>query len=212
LVARRRGFGEGPVGFMSGLTGGVAPRPPGGPIYGRLLSGMVAGELEPIDAGRLLEPAIEAEIAFVIGHRVEGPGVTLAGVLAATRGVLPALEIVASRWRGGDPADFVADNAASAHVVLGGRLVDPEACDLRLAGMAMWRAGRLIGAGAGARVLGHPAQAVAWLANALGERGEALESGQVVLSGSLAPAVPVGPGDAVTAEIGVLGAVSARFA
>lgn len=214
IAGRRTADGERGIGWKIGLTGAVEPRPPGGPIYGRLLSGMVAAELEPIDAGRMHEPEIEAEIAFVMGRRLDGPGVTIADVLAATRGVMPALEIIASRWRGeGATHDFVADNAASAHVVLGGRLVSVEDVDLRLTGMALWHGdGRLLATGAGARVLGHPAQAVAWLANALGAHGEPLEAGDVVLSGSLAAALPVRSGDTFAAELAGLGTVSARFA
>jgi 2-keto-4-pentenoate hydratase len=214
IVARRTADGERGIGWKVGLSGAVEPRPSGGPIYGRLLSGMVAAELEPIGTRALHGPEIEAEIAFVMGRRLDGPGVTIADALAATRGVMPALEIIASRWRGeGVPHDFVADNSASAHVVLGGRLVPPGDVDLPLTGMALWHGdGRLLATGAGARVLGHPAQAVAWLANALGAHGEPLEAGDVVLSGSLAPAYPVRPGDTFTAELAGLGRVSARFA
>jgi 2-keto-4-pentenoate hydratase len=65
--------------------------------------------------------------------------------------------------------------------------------------------------GVGAAALGHPARAVAWLANKLAEFGEGLEEGDVVLSGSLGRAVPVGPGDVVTLEMTGLPPLSLRF-
>jgi 2-keto-4-pentenoate hydratase len=108
--------------------------------------------------------------------------------------------------------DFVADNAASALAVLGSALVPVDGLDLRLVGMVQSLGGDVVATGAGARVLGHPAASVAWLANALAAAGRQLDAGTFVLSGSLAPAVPAEAGDAFTVEFDRLGTVSVAFA
>jgi 2-oxopent-4-enoate/cis-2-oxohex-4-enoate hydratase len=168
-----------------------------------------------IAAATLHAPEVEGEIAFRLGAPLHGPGVTVDDVLAATH-VLPAIEILAGRLEGSDHAvvDLIADNAFSALAAVGETPVAPDGLDLRLAGMAHWSGDELVATGAGARVLGHPAAAVAWLANALHAAGEpqGLEAGQVVLSGSLAPAVPAAPGDSFTVEVDRLGAVAVAFA
>jgi 2-keto-4-pentenoate hydratase len=208
--------GERLAGWKVGMTSAVgrgADAP--GPIYGWLLASMLVPAGEPIDTATLHEPDVEGEIAFVLDAPLRGPGVTAAGVLAATRGVLPAIEIIAGRLLPGEHtvADFIADNAFSALAVLGDPLVAADDIDLRLLGMVHSRGAEVVGTGAGARVLGHPAAAVAWLANALAANGDpGLEAGQVVLSGSLAPAVRARAGDAFTVEIDRLGAVSVAFA
>jgi 2-keto-4-pentenoate hydratase len=107
--------------------------------------------------------------------------------------------------------DFVADNAASARAVLGGALVPVDDLDLRLVGMVASSGGEVLATGAGARVLGHPAASVAWLANALADSGQQLDAGTFVLSGSLAPAIPARPGETFTVEFDRLGTVSVVF-
>jgi 2-keto-4-pentenoate hydratase len=203
------------AGWKVGLTsavGGRAGAP--GPIYGQLLSDMVVADGDPVPVARLRSPEVEGEIAFVLERPLRGPGVTVADVLAATRGVRPAIEIIAGRLDGGDhvPCDFIADNAASALAVLGGSLLPVGGLDLRLVGMAQWRGDDLVATGAGARVLGHPAAAVAWLANALAAAERQLDAGTFVLTGSLAPAVPARAGDAFLVEFDHLGSVSVNFA
>jgi 2-keto-4-pentenoate hydratase len=161
----------------------------------------------------LIQPRVEGEIAFVLDRELEGPGVTVAQVLRATWAVVAAIEVIDSRiqdWRIELP-DTVADNASSARVVLGGMMLPPQSVDLELAGMVLRKNGRVAATGAGAAVLEHPAAAVAWLANKLAEFGERLEAGQVVLSGALAAAVPVGPGDVVEVAVQGMGAVHVAF-
>jgi 2-keto-4-pentenoate hydratase len=217
LVARLAQDGAVPAGWKVGLTsaiGGRAGAP--GPIYGQLLSDMVLPQSEPIPAGELHHPEVEGEIAFVLDRPLRGPGVTVADVLAATRGVLPAIEIIAGRLEPGDHTvvDFVADNAASARAVLGDALVPVDDLDLRLVGMVQSAGDDVVATGAGARVLGHPAASVAWLANALADGpppARQLDAGTFVLSGSLAPAVPAQPGDTFTVEFDRLGSVSVAF-
>jgi 2-keto-4-pentenoate hydratase len=208
LLGYAKRAGDRPAGWKIGMT---APGTPG-PIYGELLAGMFVAPGQPI-AG-LHEPDVEGEIAFVLDRPLRGPGVTAADVRAATRGVLPAIEVIAGRLEPGEHAvaDFIADNAASARAVLGETLVPIDGLDLRLVGMAHWRGDELVATGAGARVMGDPAAAVAWLANALAAAGAGLEAGTVVLSGSVAPPVRARPGDAFTVEFDRLGTVSVAFA
>jgi 2-keto-4-pentenoate hydratase len=209
--------GEAVLGWKVGMASAVgraADAP--GPTYGRLLASMLVGPGEPIPRGALHAPEVEGEIAFVLGAPLRGPCVAVADVLAATRGVLPAIEIFAGRLEPGDHtvADLIADNASSARYLVGDTLVAADGLDLRLLGMVQTRGDAVVGAGAGARVLGHPAASVAWLANALAANDEpvALEAGHVVLSGSLAPPVPARAGDEFTVELDRLGTLSVAFA
>ncbi|MCP2353646.1 2-keto-4-pentenoate hydratase [Nonomuraea thailandensis] len=184
------------------------------PDYGHLTASMFHLDSTPIDVGRFLQPRIEPEIAFVLGKPLAGPGLTTADAVEAVDYLLPALEIIDSRIHGWKIklADTVADNASSGGVVLGAQPVPLQAVDLRLAGCLLCRDGHVVQTGATGAVLGSPLNALTWLANTLGERGQRLEAGHVVLSGSITAAIPVQAGQIVTAEIAGLGSVSAVFA
>jgi 2-keto-4-pentenoate hydratase len=216
LVALLEQDGRKTVGFKVGNVSAVRRRSerPGDPIYGALLEGMIVDPLQPIDTAALRGPEVEGEFAFYLERPLRGPGLTVADVLAATRGVVPALEIIAGRLEPGQhtPEDSVADNAKGSLAVLGGALVSVEAIDLRLVGVVLSCDGEILGTGAGAQVLGHPAQAVAWLANALHEQGQGLSAGQIVLSGSATGAFAVAAGQTVRADFDRLGSVGASFA
>ena len=184
------------------------------PDYGHLLARMFWPEQEPIPLSGFLQPRVEPETAFVLAKPLRGPGVTIADAIAAVGFVLPALELIDSRirdWKIG-LADTLADNATSGGVVLGGSPTPLSAADLRLAGCNLHKNGELAGTGAAGAVLGSPLRALAWLANTVGARGVELEAGQVILPGSVTAAIPVGPGDTVTATFAGLGRVTARFA
>ena len=183
------------------------------PDFGVLLDSMFLPEGITAPVSRFLRPRAEPEIAFVLGRRLAGPGVTVAEALAAVDFVLPALEIIDSRiadWNITLP-DTVADNASSGAVVLGSRPVKPTDLDLSLTGCLLYRGGVIAGAGAGGAVLGSPVNALVWLANTLGGRGVALEAGHVILPGSVCAAVPFGPGDTVAAAFDRIGTVSVTF-
>jgi 2-keto-4-pentenoate hydratase len=170
-------------------------------------------ENEPIPAARFLQPRVEPEIAFVLAGELRGPGVTVADAIGAVGFVLPALELIDSLirdWRI-SLLDTIADNASSAGVILGSSPVPLAGADLRLAGCNLHKNGQLAGTGAGGAVLGSPLTALVWLANTVGERSVVLEPGQVILPGSVTAAIPVGPGDTVTATFAGLGSVTARF-
>ncbi|MEW5932780.1 MAG: fumarylacetoacetate hydrolase family protein [Bacillota bacterium] len=204
LVGRKVGLTSRPMQDLLGVNE---------PDYGFLLDRMVVPPGDEISCSLLIQPRVEGEIAFVLDCGLEGPGVTVAQVLRATWAVVTAIEVIDSRirdWRIRLP-DTVADNASSARVVLGGVMLPAQSVDLELAGMVLRKNGRVAATGAGAAVLGHPAAAVAWLANKLAEFGERLEAGQVVLPGALAAAVPVGPGDVVEVAVQGLGAVHVVF-
>ncbi len=183
------------------------------PDYGHILDRVVVPEGEPISMSRLIAPRVESEICFLLKDDLEGPGVNAASVLAATLGVMPALEIIDSRikdWKI-KVADSIADNASNALVVLGGKLTPVADLDLRTIGMVLERNGEIVATGAGAAVMGNPAQSVAWLANALGDYGSGLHAGEFIMSGSLTAAVPAGAGLAFSATFDHLGTVRARF-
>jgi 2-keto-4-pentenoate hydratase len=183
------------------------------PDYGHLLDDMLLLEDEPCKRSELILPKVEGEVAFVLKGRLRGPGVHVADVLRATDGVMASLEIVDSRIRDWKIklADTVADNASSARFVLGSRLLPAHDFDLRRIGMYLAKNGQVVNSGAGVAVWGHPAAAVAWLANKLAAFDVALEPGEIVLSGAVTAAVNVEAGDVVEAHFDRLGSVSVRF-
>ena len=215
MLARRLDAGERVVGKKVGVTSRAVMDMLGvfQPDFGWLTDGMVFNEGQAVAASTLIQPKAEGEIAFVLKKTLRGPGVTAADVLAATEGVMACFEIVDSRIRDWKIKiqDTVADNASCGVFVLGDRLVDPRDVDLGTCGMVLEKNGDIVATGAGAAALGHPANAVAWLANTLGRLGIALEAGEVVLSGSLGIMVPVQAGDNLRVTIGGIGGCSVRF-
>ena len=183
------------------------------PDYGILDDRIVFREGQPITMESLIFPRIEPEIAFLLKHDLKGPGVNAATVLEATEGVLPALEVVDSRFGPGQITvrDSIADNASAGLMILGGKLTPVKDLDMRLLGMVFEHDGRVVSTGAGAAVLGNPAQSVAWLANKLAEFGITLKKGEFVMSGSLVSAVKIEAGSFFTATFDRLGPVSALF-
>jgi 2-oxo-3-hexenedioate decarboxylase len=209
---RRLAAGERPLGYKLGLTSRAKQLAMGveDPLWGFLTSGLLHDEEAPLAVGELIHPRAEPEIAFLLGADVDGATATTASVLAATRGVFPALEILDSRY-----ADFkftlsdvIADNASAAGVVCGGRLLEPSALDLQLEGMVLRRDGEVVETAAGAAVSGHPAAAVAWLARRVGT----LPAGAIVISGGLTAPVSLAPGMTISAGYTNLGSVTLRCA
>ncbi len=190
------------------------------PDSGLLLADMFFhdGGLVPTD--RFIATRVEAELAFVMKHRLAGPDCTIFDVLNATDFVVPALEILDTRIERVDAAtkatrkifDTIADNAANAGIVLGGCPIRPTETDLRWIGALCYRNGQLEETGLAAGVLNHPATAVAWLANKIAPNGLALEAGQVVLAGSFIRPIEARKGDTIQADYGPYGTVSCYFA
>ncbi|NNU82833.1 2-keto-4-pentenoate hydratase [Geobacillus sp. BMUD] len=184
------------------------------PDYGHLLDDMAVENGGVVSWEQVLQPKVEAEIAFVLKRDLVGPRVTVIDVLLATDYIVPALEIVDSRIADWNICleDTIADNASSGLYVLGEKRLPVHAVDISQIGMALYRNGKLTNTGVGAAALGHPALCVAWLANKLHEYGKELKAGEVILSGALSAAVSVEPGDVFFARFAHLGEVRVEFA
>jgi 2-oxo-3-hexenedioate decarboxylase len=213
ILERKLADGEQIVGAKLGLTSRAKQESMGvhEPIYAWLTDRMLSPLEAPLALDELIHPRAEPEIVFVLERDLAGPGVSAQVVLDATTAVCCGMEIIDSRY-----ADFrftlpdvVADNASSARFVLGPRRVAPD-FDLSLEGCLLEVHGDLVATAAGAAVLGHPAEAVALLANALGARGRKLEAGWIVLSGGLTDAQPVTRGRNIAATFARLGSVGVR--
>ncbi len=214
-IARRVAAGETHVGKKIGLTAKVVQNLFGvnEPDFGHLLSGMTYADGDSIDSSQFIQPKGEGEIGFMLKRDLSGPGVTSADVLAATECIIPCFELVDSRIRDWKikVQDTVADNGSSAAFVLGAQAVSPKNIDLATLGMVLEKNGEVIGTGAGAATLGHPFNAVAWLANALGAYGITLKAGELILSGSLSIMFPIQRGDSLRMTLGGVGSASCRF-
>ena len=189
------------------------------PDSGILFDDMFFADGGEVPAGRFIATRVEAELAFVMKSRLAGPSCTIFDVLNATDYVVPALEILDTRIERVDAktkatrkiVDTIADNAANAGIVVGGRPFRPLDVDLRWIGAMCYRNGSLEETGLAAGVLNHPANGIAWLANKLSPLGLALEPGQIVLSGSFIRPVETRSGDTIQADYGPYGMVSCYF-
>ncbi len=216
MVARRVAAGENIVGKKIGVTSAPVQEMLGvfQPDFGFLTDGMIFADGADIPiAGHMIAPRAEGEIAFRLKSDLVGPGVTGQDVLDATESIMACFEIVDSRiadWKI-KIEDTVADNASCGVYVLGTNEVDPR--DLELANLAMrvYKNGELNCEGVSSAVQGSPLTAVAWLANTLGEFGIPFKAGEVILSGSLVPLIPVVAGDKMSLEIEGLGGCSCNF-
>ncbi|WP_160718946.1 2-keto-4-pentenoate hydratase [Bacillus sp. USDA818B3_A] len=180
------------------------------PIYGYVFDYMLIENGGKLPLHQMIHPKVEAEIAFVIGVDIEGPGVTGAQVLAKTDYVLPALEIIDSRYENFNFTlpDVIADNASTSRVVFGTTLKKPEQFELDLLGSTLSINGEIKELGAGAAVLGHPAHSIAMLANMLARKGEKVRKGDVILTGGITSAVRLAYGDVVSGKFDGLGEVT----
>lgn len=214
LVALLLADGDTVVGHKVGVTSKAMQRliGIGSPDHGPVLASTVYRDGDMIPLDRFIQPKVEAEIVFVLGERLAGPGVTVLQARAAIAGAVAGMEIVDSRiadWRI-KLADTVADLASNGAMATSSRLTPLDGWDPRLVGMTLTRNGELIDSGAGAAALGDPVAVVAWLANTLGEAGVALEPGHLIMTGALHAAVPMTPGDVFRAEFDRLGPVTIR--
>jgi 2-oxo-hept-3-ene-1,7-dioate hydratase len=189
------------------------------PDYAPLMDDMFFASGSDIPFERFIAPRVEVELAFVLRAALQGPGVTLFDVLRATDYVTPALEILDARIEQFDRDtraprkvfDTIADFAANAGIVVGGRPVKPDTVDLRWVAALLYKNAVLEETGVAAAVLNHPAAGVAWLANKIAPYGEGLRPGDVVLGGSFTRPTAVVRGDVLHADYGRLGSISMRF-
>lgn len=185
------------------------------PDFGFLTDAMQVadGTTVSLSQAALIQPRAEGEIAFLLRTDLRGPNITREDVLDATECVMPCFEIVDSRIRDWKIRiqDTVADNASCGVFVLGQTRTAPRALDLALVRLGMFRNGREVGSGLGSAVQGHPAEAVAWLANTLSGFGIPFLKGEIILSGSLTPLVPAVAGDQFNLTIDRLGSAAVAF-
>jgi 2-oxo-hept-3-ene-1,7-dioate hydratase len=182
------------------------------PDFGFLMDDMIVNDGAQIRADRFMLPRLEVELAFILGEDLEGPTARVHDVMRATELITPALEII--DYRTETPrqiVDTIADNAAAAAMVVGGRVVRPWDVDVRWIGATLSKNGVIEESGVSAAVMGHPAAGIAWLVNKLHPLGGKLKKGEIVLAGSFTRPVSVAAGDVIQVDYGPLGAIGVSF-
>ena len=204
------------VGRKIGLTSKVVQNQLGvdQPDFGMLFDDMAVSDGEEVPVGMVLQPRVEGEISFVMERELAMEKPTPSDVVDAIAYVTPSIEIVGSRIKDWDIniQDTIADNASAALYVVGNQKVSLDSFDGRLCGMVLECQGEPLTVGAGAACLGHPVNAVRWLAKEMVRRGRPLGAGDVVMSGALGPMVPITPGHVYEVRINEVGSCRAAFA
>jgi 2-keto-4-pentenoate hydratase len=206
--------GERVIGWKVGFTSTVTQAQFGcaEPVGGFLLGEGVVPSGGEVPMARFVGLIVEAEIAFVLGRDLVGPGVTPAQALVAVEGALPALELVDVRYTGKPLAsDVIADGVFANAIVLGTPLTPIAGLDLALEGLVYELNGVRTATNTAAEVLGNPVNSLVWLANHLGARGLGLRAGDLVMTGSISLLLRPKAGDVVRATYTRLGSVSVRF-
>ncbi|MGX1307991.1 2-oxo-hept-3-ene-1,7-dioate hydratase [Amorphus suaedae] len=182
------------------------------PDYGYIFSDQVMSDGAKVRYEDFCVPRVEPELTFILDKPLKGPGIGLVDVLRATEYVVPSIEIIDARVQNPRKIfDTVSDNGAGAGIVLGGRPVKVDEVDLRWVGAIFYRNSEIEETGIAAGVLGHPAMAIAWLANKLAPFDVTLEPGHLMLSGSFTRPVWAEKGDTLHADFGPLGSVAVQF-
>lgn len=200
-----------PVGYKVGFTSEAVQSDleVDAPAYGHVLADTVH-EDRRFDTEELLGPRVEPEIAVLLEEELTPP-VSRLDVLAAVELVVPVVEVVDSRIREWDvtAATAVADNTLAGRVLVGDRTTAGDV-DLGREGVELLVGGEQRATGTGAAVLGHPADAVALLAEERADHGETLGAGEFVTTGSITEPVPIAAGETVAARFSSLGSVVAH--
>lgn len=183
------------------------------PDFGVLFADMILDDGAAVANGKVLQPRIEGELAFVLNHDLQGARLSAEDVIRATDYVCPAIEICGSRIAAWDIriADTISDNASAGLVVLGKTRVRPVLDELARVAMSLRHGGAVAAEGRGEACLGNPALAVAWLGEMLTRFGGGLRAGDVVMSGAFAKMVAAEPGSSFVADFRELGTVSVQF-
>ena len=214
---RRRKMSRGHkiVGMKMGLTSWAKMKQMGVemPCYGFLADYFSLPDGAQVPFDELIHPKVEAEIAFVTNKELSGKNLTVEEVLAATELVVPAVEIIDSRYKDFkfDLTSVQADNSSSTRFVVGSHAAKPEDFDWSTIGVVMQKNGEIIELGAGAAVLDHPAASVAMLATMLAERDEVIPAGTFIMTGGITAAVLVAKGDSIVVRYQGLGTVTMKF-
>lgn len=212
---RKEARGIRTAGLKCGLTSFAKMKQMGveNPVFGFVSDYMARPDGGEIKISELIHPKVEAEICIVTKAPLKGPGCHVGAVMAAVDFVIPAVEVIDSRYRDFkfDLKSVIADNTSSSRFVIGGRSRDLNDLDLRTLGVVLEINGEPKTMAAGAAVLGHPLAAVAMLANHLGARGQEIPAGTFVMTGGVTEAVSVKAGDSVSVRFQDLGTVSMRF-
>jgi 2-keto-4-pentenoate hydratase len=215
FVAQKIASGAQQVGWKIGATTPASQAAFGlqGPTYGVLFDLAAVPDGATLALAQLISPRVEVEIAFHLAMDLVGPHVTPEQALAATASVCAAFEIVDPRTQQWDVKmpEMIADNIFQARYVLGVQHVAAGSLDLAAVEATLAKNDTVVAQGNGTNVMGHPAAALAWLANRLADHGAQLHAGQVVLTGTLTPVTPVAAGDTLVADLGPLGSVRVRF-
>ena len=215
ILRRKLARGNRVVGLKCGLTSRAKMKQMGveTPVFGFVSDYMARPDGGDIKIGELIHPKVEAEICIVTKAPLRGPGCHVAAVMAAVDFVLPAVEVIDSRYRDFkfDLKSVIADNTSSSRFVIGGRPRDLDELDLRTLGVVLEINGEIKTMAAGAAVMGHPLAAVAMLVNHLGARGQEMPAGTFVMTGGVTEAVAVKAGDNVNVRFQDIGSVSMRF-
>lgn len=210
-LKRRIERGEHLVGLKLGLTSAAKQKRMGidTPLLAWLTDAMALGAHVPLGPG-LIHPRAEPELVFVMKERLAGPGVTAASAMAAVGSVLGGVEVIDSRFRDFRfrLPDVVADNASTGRFVIGPVSVHPDGLDLGLEACLVSLNGQVVDSATGAAVQGHPGEALALAANALAERGLAIEPGWLVLTGGMTDAVTLSSGCTISVEFTHLGSIT----
>jgi 2-keto-4-pentenoate hydratase len=214
-IQRRYDAGDWLVGYKVGFTNLAVRAKMGLPdsTYGYLLDPMVLKNGVRVKMGDLIAPKIECEICFKLKAPLKGKGLSAEQVIAATESVCASFEICDARikdWKC-PYNDFFADNGFSARIVLSGSWRSAQGFDFLNEKVVLTQDGKELAQGTGALAMGHPAKAVAWLAGKLTDRGKGLEAGQVVMTGTLTPILPIEKGSTYVASFSTLGDVKAVF-
>jgi 2-oxo-3-hexenedioate decarboxylase len=212
---RKEARGQRTAGLKAGLTSFAKMKQMGvdTPVFGFVSDYMARPDGGEIKMSELIHPKVEAEICVVTKAPLRGPGCHVGAVLAAIDFVVPAVEIIDSRYRDFkfDLKSVVADNTSASRFVVGSRMRAVDGLDLRTLGVVLEKNGQIVAMAAGAAVLGNPLTAVAMLANHLGARGQEIPAGTFVMTGGVTEAIAVNAGDSVSVRFQDLGTVGMRF-
>jgi 2-keto-4-pentenoate hydratase len=215
VAARRTAAGVKVVGRKIGLTSLAVQQQLGvdQPDFGVLFEDMQFADGDTVSMTRLLQPRIEAEVAFVLRADLTEDDLSLDDVRDAVDYAVAALEVADSRvedWKI-TFADTVADNASAGVYVLGEDRRTLDEVVPRTVAMRMEVTGQEDSTGTGEACLGDPLLALQWLAVKARALGDPLRAGQVVLSGALGPMRAVAPGASATAEITGFAPITVHF-